>query len=57
MVRSNPKNSLNKVADLCPRYLAILTVMEAVGLPNVLPVFDLSSRVFPKKDKDVSHKV
>lgn len=35
------------------RYLAILTVMEAVGLPNVLPVFDLSSKVFPSKEKDV----
>lgn len=38
------------------RYLAILTVMEAVGLPNFLPVFDLSSKVFPNKqgmEKDV----
>jgi hypothetical protein len=56
-VSTNPKSSPDNVADKCPRYLAILTVMEAVGLPNVLPVFDLSSRVFPKKDKDASHKV
>ena len=33
-------------------YLALLTVMEAVGLPSRLPVFDLSSKVFPSKDKD-----
>ena len=32
-------------------YLAILTVCEAVSIPCPLPVFDLSSRVFPKKEK------
>ena len=41
---------------ICGWYLALLTVMEAVGLPHVLPVFDLSTRVFPNKqtktDKD-----
>jgi succinate-acetate transporter protein len=31
-------------------YLAILTVCEAVGIPCPLPVFDLSSKVFPKKE-------
>jgi hypothetical protein len=30
-------------------YLAILTACEAVGIPCPLPVFDLSSKVFPKK--------
>ena len=39
---------------ICGWYLALLTVMEAVGLPCPLPVFDLSSKVFPKKDKDPS---
>ena len=41
---------------ICGWYLALLTVMEAVGLPCPLPVFDLSSKVFPKKniDKDAS---
>lgn len=37
-------------------YLALLTVCEAVGIPCPLPVFDLSSRVFPTKDKDASKK-
>jgi hypothetical protein len=37
---------------ICGWYLALLTVMEAVGLPSPLPVFDLSSKVFPSKDKD-----
>ncbi|KAF2028250.1 hypothetical protein EK21DRAFT_70162 [Setomelanomma holmii] len=32
-------------------YLAILTACEAVGIPCPLPVLDLSSKVFPKKDK------
>lgn len=32
-------------------YLAILTVCEAVGIPFPLPVLDLSSKVFPKKEK------
>ncbi|KAF2997954.1 hypothetical protein E8E13_005998 [Curvularia kusanoi] len=31
-------------------YLAILTACEAVGIPCPLPVLDLSSKVFPKKD-------
>ena len=31
-------------------YLAILTACEAVGIPCPLPVFDLSSKVFPKKE-------
>ena len=33
-------------------YLAILTACEAVGIPCPLPVFDLSSKVFPKKSMD-----
>jgi succinate-acetate transporter protein len=33
-------------------YLAILTACEAVGIPCPLPVFDLSSKVFPKKPVD-----
>lgn len=41
---------------ICGWYLALLTVMEAVGLPHVLPVFDLSTKVFPnrgtKTDRD-----
>lgn len=37
---------------ICGWYLALLTVMDAVGLPSILPVFDLSSRVFPPKEKD-----
>ena len=37
-------------------YLALLTVCEAVGIPCPLPVFDLSSRVFPTKDKDGAKK-
>ncbi|KAF1828901.1 hypothetical protein BDW02DRAFT_511214 [Decorospora gaudefroyi] len=32
-------------------YLAILTACEAVGIPCPLPVFDLSSKVFPKEEK------
>lgn len=32
-------------------YLAILTACEAVGIPCPLPVLDLSSKVFPKKDE------
>ncbi|EDU49707.1 membrane protein [Pyrenophora tritici-repentis] len=32
-------------------YLAILTACEAVGIPCPLPVFDLSSRVFPNKNR------
>jgi uncharacterized protein len=38
---------------LLVRYLAILEVCEAVGIPNPLPVLDLSSRVFPPKPKDM----
>lgn len=32
-------------------YLAILTACEAVGIPCPLPVLDLSSKVFPSKQK------
>ncbi|KAJ4376505.1 hypothetical protein N0V86_006617 [Didymella sp. IMI 355093] len=35
---------------VCGWYLAILTACEAVGIPCPLPVLDLSSKVFPKKD-------
>lgn len=35
---------------ICGWYLALVTVCEAVGLPLPLPIFDLSSKVFPKKD-------
>lgn len=35
---------------VCGWYLALVTVCEAVGLPCPLPIFDLSSRVFPAKD-------
>jgi hypothetical protein len=34
-------------------YLAVLTACEAVGIPCPLPVFDLSSKVFPKKEQTV----
>jgi hypothetical protein len=34
-------------------YLAILTACEAVGIPCPLPVFDLSGKVFPKKETTV----
>lgn len=33
-------------------YLAILTACEAVGIPCPLPVFDLSTKVFPDKPKN-----
>ena len=36
---------------ICGWYLAILTACEAVGIPCPLPVLDLSSKVFPSKDK------
>ncbi|KAJ4346002.1 hypothetical protein N0V95_005785 [Ascochyta clinopodiicola] len=35
---------------VCGWYLAILTACEAVGIPCPLPILDLSSKVFPKKD-------
>jgi succinate-acetate transporter protein len=35
-------------------YLAILTACEAVGIPCPLPVLDLSSKVFPKKDPNIN---
>jgi len=38
---------------VCGWYLAILTACEAVGIPCPLPVLDLSSKVFPAKDKHV----
>jgi len=34
---------------ICGWYLAILAAAESVGLPCPLPVFDLSSKVFPPK--------
>lgn len=34
-------------------YLAIITACHAVGIPCPLPVFDLSSKVFPKKEERV----
>ncbi|XPS75443.1 hypothetical protein M3J09_007525 [Ascochyta lentis] len=39
---------------VCGWYLAILTACEAVGIPCPLPVLDLSSKVFPKKDPAVN---
>jgi len=36
---------------LCGWYLAIVTVCASVGLPCPLPVFDLSTKVFPPKNK------
>ena len=43
---------------VCGWYLALVTVCEAVGLPLPLPVFDLSSKVFPikSKNKDLGSK-
>lgn len=35
-------------------YLAVLTACEAVGIPCPLPVFDLSSRIFPRKDPAIN---
>jgi hypothetical protein len=35
------------------RYLAILEVCETVQIPCPLPVFDLSSKIFPGKNKGV----
>lgn len=32
-------------------YLAIITACESVGIPCPLPVLDLSSKVFPQKNK------
>jgi len=37
------------VGMVCGWYLAIITVCETVGIPCPLPVFDLSSKVFPPK--------
>lgn len=39
---------------VCGWYLAILTACEAVGIPCPLPILDLSSKVFPKKDPIVN---
>jgi hypothetical protein len=39
---------------VCGWYLAILTACEAVGIPCPLPVLDLSSKVFPKKNEAVN---
>lgn len=33
------------------RYLVIIEVCEAVAIPCPLPIFDLSTKVFPPKDK------
>ena len=38
------------ISCICGWYLTLLTVCEAVGIPNPLPVFDLSTRVFPSKN-------
>ncbi|GAB7352088.1 hypothetical protein MBLNU459_g2589t1 [Dothideomycetes sp. NU459] len=39
---------------VCSWYLTILTACASVGIPCPLPVFDLSSKIFPKKtDKGV----
>ena len=46
--------SFGMLGVICGWYLALVTVMEAVGLPSFLPIFDLSSKVFPKKEKDAS---
>ncbi|KZM24702.1 uncharacterized protein EKO05_0007117 [Ascochyta rabiei] len=35
---------------VCNWYLAILTACEAVGIPCPLPILDLSSKVYPRKD-------
>ena len=32
------------------RYLAVVTVCASTGMPCPLPIFDLGTRVFPKKD-------
>ncbi|KAF1922657.1 uncharacterized protein M421DRAFT_426659 [Didymella exigua CBS 183.55] len=42
------------VGLVCGWYLAIITACEAVGIPCPLPVLDLSSKVFPKKDAIVN---
>lgn len=36
---------------VCSWYLAIITSCAAVGIPCPLPVFDLSSKVFPGSNK------
>jgi len=38
------------LTNLC-RYLVIIEVCEAVAIPCPLPIFDLSTKVFPPKDK------
>ena len=42
--------ALTQTPSILP--LAFLEVCEAVGIPNPLPVFDLSSKVFPQKPKE-----
>lgn len=39
------------VSMICGWYLAFLEVCQAVGIPNPMPVFDLSSKVFPQPDR------
>ncbi|OQO02454.1 hypothetical protein B0A48_11981 [Cryoendolithus antarcticus] len=39
---------------ICGWYLAIIEICETVQLPCPLPVFDLSSKVFPPKKKETS---
>ena len=34
---------------VCGWYLALITACEATGIPCPLPVFDLSTHIFPKK--------
>jgi succinate-acetate transporter protein len=46
------------IALVCGWYLTIITVCEAVGIPCPLPVFDLSSKIFPtKKTPEVEDSV
>lgn len=37
---------------ICGWYLALITACESVGMPCPLPIFDLTSRVFPEKKKE-----
>lgn len=34
---------------ICGWYLTLIAACESTGIPCPLPVFDLSTRVFPKK--------
>ncbi|KAF2718514.1 hypothetical protein K431DRAFT_230627 [Polychaeton citri CBS 116435] len=44
------------IGVVCGWYLTIVTVCEAVGLPCPLPIFDLSSKVFPEHKKEQEKK-